>query len=80
MSDIKQARKLLVEAQAMIEQALGLMVREAPEFKTAPMLKPLTPRQKASARQLRQRGMSVAAIAYALKTNIGRVSEAINCK
>jgi hypothetical protein len=54
------------------------MHRKKPAFKAKPKIKALTPEQKDHARALRQQGWSVNDISVYLKTNHGRVSEAIN--
>jgi len=90
MSDIPRARRILQWALAegiplnatrkAIERALGLMTREKPEFRVEHDAEPMTAHKCKRARNLRRKGLSLRAIALALNTNIGRVSEAINGK
>ena len=87
MSDIGRARDILRMAlraddiklvRRAIQQALDLMERERPEFKTKIKLPPMTREQVLLARELRGNGLPLNEIARKLGTNIGRVSEAIN--
>jgi len=90
MSDIPRARRILQWALAedrdlddtrkAITRALGLMTREKPEFRVEHDVEPMTNHKRLRARNLRRKGLSLRAIALALNTNIGRVSEAINGK
>ena len=82
-SNIPQARVLLVqaklqiaEAQHLIDEGLALMERRKPEFRAKRQQPSLTAYQKARARAMRKKGMSIFAIAQRLKANHGRVSEA----
>lgn len=89
MSDIPRARAILQRAldagesndkfvRACIRQALALLDREKPTFKTERKLPPLTREQVAMAIDYREQGLPLNEIARKLGTNIGRVSEAIN--
>ena len=87
MSNIPEARKQLREArvhiakaQYLIDEALALLDRRRPEFSAKRTLGPMTEFQKAKARKLRAKGMSLYEIAKVLKTNHGRVSEAVSGK
>lgn len=86
MSDIRKARELLKQAIGMgdapclelLEQALPLLDRKKPAFRTPAQIKALTFRQKADARRLREQGLSMHQIAIRLGTNHGRISEALS--
>ena len=89
MSDIPRARnKLLValdlndidECKHWVRMALKLMTRKSPAFRVEHDAEPMTDHKRKRARNLRRKGLSLRAIASALNTNIGRVSEAINGK
>jgi hypothetical protein len=90
MSDIPRARRILLWALAelrdiddtrkAINRALRLMTREKPEFRVEHDADPMTDHKRLRACRLRRKGWSIRAIAVALKTNSGRVSEAINGK
>ena len=87
MSNIPEARKQLREArihiakaQYLIDEALALLDRRRPEFSAKRSLPTMTEFQKAKARKLRAKGMSLYEIAKVLKTNHGRVSEAVSGK
>jgi len=90
MSDIPRARRILQWALAeepdlydtrkAINRALRLMIRKAPAFRVEHDAEPMNDRKRKRARILRRNGLSLRAIALALNTNIGRVSEAINGK
>jgi len=90
MSDIPRARRILQWALAegipldatrkAINRALHLMIREKPEFRVEHDAEPMTDHKRKRACNLRRKGLSLRAIALALNTNIGRVSEAINGK
>lgn len=82
-SNVPQARTLLheatlqiAEAQRLIDEALALMSRRKPDFRAARQVPRLTDAQKARARRLRKKGMSILDIAHRLNTNHGRISEA----
>jgi hypothetical protein len=59
---------------------LKLMTRKAPAFRVEHDAEPMTDHKRKRARNLRRKGLSLRAIALALNTNMGRVSEAINDK
>lgn len=59
-------------------KALRLMRRRRPKFIAEPELPPLMDWQKGYARKRRAQGASLHKIMQELKTNIGRVSEAVN--
>jgi len=92
MSNIPRARKLLEgllanpmimyhERNKIVTEALELMHRRKAKFRVRKEIKTLTPKQKRQARHLRNKcGWSVLRIAQELKTNHGRVSEAIRGK
>jgi len=87
MSNIPAARKMLREArihiakaQYQIDEALALLDRRRPEFSAKRTLPTMTEFQKTKARKLRAKGMSLYQIARVLKTNHGRVSEAVSGK
>jgi DNA invertase Pin-like site-specific DNA recombinase len=73
MSDIPEARRL-------IKKALRLMDREKPAFRHRREVSKLTRAQRKRARELRAEGWSLLQIARSLRTNHGRISEAINEK
>jgi len=84
MSNIPQARlqlteakRLIAEAQALIDEGLALLDRRRPDFRSIPTIPKLTPKQKARCRALRKKGLSIYQIAQIVRTNHGRVSEAI---
>lgn len=87
MSDIARAREILRKGldgderflRYAVRHALALMTRESPEFIADDKLPPLTREQVKEAIRLRQEERrSINDIARKLKTNIGRVSEAVN--
>ena len=92
MSDIPRAREILQAAlqhheqyntapgflRRYIREALKLMTRKSPAFRVEHDAKPMTNYKRKRARDMRRKGLSLRAIAVALNTNIGRVSEAIN--
>jgi len=89
MSDIPHARRDLQKAlkadgpkskDFWIHQALCNMTRKRPAFRVEHDAEPMTDHKRQRARNLRRKGLSLRAIALALNTNIGRVSEAINGK
>ena len=89
MSDIPHARRDLQKAleadgpkskDFWIHQALCNMIRKRPAFRVEHDVPPMTDHKRLRARNLRRKGLSLRAIALALNTNIGRVSEAINGK
>lgn len=87
MSNIPQARKELEQVLTMIdvmhatiEGALKMLDRRKPGFRAERSTPALSPIQKQRCRDLRKKGYSVLKIAQILKTNHGRVSEAINGK
>jgi hypothetical protein len=92
MSDIPRARAILRSALKLefntdphflrkaITAALKLMTRKSPAFRVEHDAEPMTNHKCKRARNLRRKGLSLRAIALALNTNIGRVSEAINGK
>lgn len=82
-SNIPHARELLAQARAcvaaaksLMDEAFDEMNRRKPDFRAPRELPSLTPEQKAKARAMRRKGMSILTIAQKLKTNHGRVSEA----
>jgi len=84
MSNIPQARiqlaeakRLIGEAQELITDALAQLDRRKPDFRSVPLIPKLTPAQKARCRRLRKKGLSIYQIAQIVRTNHGRVSEAI---
>jgi hypothetical protein len=87
MSDIPQARAILTDVlrmqmpnqvRARITMALSLMKRQRPDrIVRDGKSKVLGPREGKRAVALRKRGKSKAAIALKLKTQIGRVTQAI---
>ena len=77
---LKEARALIAEAQDLIDEALALLDRRKAEFRAERSLPTMTDFQKAKARKLRAQGMSLYEIAKVLKTNHGRVSEAVSGK
>ena len=93
MSDIPRARRILqyilnidvletdpVGSRHRIRRALALMTRKSPEFRVEHDVEPMNDRKRKRARIMRRNGLSLRAIALALNTNIGRVSEAVNGK
>jgi hypothetical protein len=89
MSDIPRARNTLLvaldlddidECKHWVRMALKLMTRKSPAFRVEHDAEPMTDHKRKRARNLRRKGLSLRAIALALNTNIGRVSEAINRK
>lgn len=91
MSNIPRARWHLIDAITdhaddagylctSIKLALADMTRIKPAFRAAPELPPLTKSQRDAAVWMRAQGISLNRISVVLKTNIGRVSEAINGK
>ena len=89
MSDIPRARRALRKAldadglfskDFWIHQALCNMTRKTPAFRVEHDAEPMSNHKRLRARNLRRKGLSLRAIALALNTNIGRVSEAINGK
>jgi hypothetical protein len=90
MSDIPRARgllhtgalaaKSLAECKSYVVDALEHMTRKRPAFRVEHDAEPMTDYKRQRARNLRRKGLSLRAIALALNTNIGRVSEAINGK
>jgi hypothetical protein len=85
MSNIPQARKELLQALAAIEVArtilegaLKMLDRRKAAFRAERETPSLTPLQKERCRLLRKKGYSILHIARIMKTNHGRVSEAIN--
>jgi len=87
MSNIPQARRELLEVlteldvmRATVTVALRLLDRRKPDFRATRETPPLSPAQKKRCRTLRKNGYSILHIARLLKTNHGRVSEAINGK
>ena len=89
MSDIPFARACLQRAlksddlkfvHGSIRVALRRLDREKPEFIAPKKLPPLTEFQVLLCRALRTEGYPLNEIARKVKTNIGRVSEAINGK
>lgn len=73
-NDNERARLMITAAR----RALLLMRRRRPKFIAEPELPPLMDWQKAYARKRRAQGASLHKIMQELKTNIGRVSEAVN--
>ena len=86
MSNIPQARAILMRAQKAapeemrqgIRDALALMVRRLPAYRFGVEHEPLAPSQRRQARRLHRVGWSIERIARELGTNTERVSEAIN--
>jgi len=89
MSNIPKARELLLEArndpfvtrkaQALIDEALGLLDRRRPiDFTARKYLPSLSAEQRVEVKRLRSLGMSIQEVAIAVGTNSGRVSEVIN--
>lgn len=77
---LQEARMLLRDALALVDEALAQSHRRKPEFTAPRTRKGLTAAQKRDARRLRKRGLSLMQIATKLKANHGRVSEAISGK
>ena len=77
---LKEARLHIAKAQYLIDEALALLDRRKAEFRAERSLPTMTEFQKAKARKLRAKGMSLYEIAKVLKTNHGRVSEAVSGK
>lgn len=80
MSNIPQARRLLLAAKMKLDEAYALMVREQPAKRAPRESRPLTKAVIREIWRLRATGMSVRKIAEALDINQGRVSEVINGK
>lgn len=89
MSDIPKARRTLQIAlvqddlilmRRCIHKALHLMHRKRPKFIHKAQYPKLTLDGRKHARRLRAKGMSLNDIALHLRTNMGRVSKAINTK
>lgn len=85
MSDIPEARRLLKAAMcseldvwAAVDGALKLLDRKKPAFVAPRRVRALSDADKNYARHLRKAGMAQHEIAIKLKTNGGRISEAIN--
>ena len=78
MSNIPGARKRLLEALRLIEEALPLLDREKSDFRAPRESKTLTPIQKERIRLMRKKGMSTKKIAARFDVHPGRISEAVN--
>jgi hypothetical protein len=85
MSDIPQARKELHQvltaidvARTTIIGALRMLDRRKPDFRAHRETPTLTAAQKRRCQELRKKGYSILRIARIMKTNHGRVSEAVS--
>jgi len=61
-----------------LRMLLPLLQREKPQFVAPPVIRALSEAEKERARCMRDEGWPLNKIAVALRTNIGRVSEAVN--
>jgi DNA-binding CsgD family transcriptional regulator len=80
MSNIPQARRLLLAAKMKLDEAYALMVRAQPDKRVPRESRPLTKPVIREIWKLRSAGMSMRKIAEALNINQGRVSEVVNGK
>jgi DNA-directed RNA polymerase specialized sigma24 family protein len=75
---IPRAREMLLQAHALISEALPLLNRVKADFRAPKESNTLTPIQREKVRMMRKKGMSQKKIAERFGVHPGRISEAIH--